>query len=175
MGRVALAFFVLVFSALVGCAPECASAPRPAAPYDVYPKPDQDQAVIDDMRESVAAWNERLRPILGFDVFVFHAEGAPDPYACGAIVVGFGGFVHPGAQATTDLRDRCHMSVNLSPNGFWNTTIVHELGHTLGLRDIAFDPEAEGVQRIMMQGTLEREILPADVESVASESEACGG
>jgi hypothetical protein len=58
------------------------------------------------------------------------------------------------------------MSVNLNPDGFWNTTITHELGHTLGLRDIPYDPTAEGIQSIMMQGSLDRRILPSDIADV---------
>lgn len=163
------ALVVVLLAALTGCGQEGAQPWAAPPPYDVYAKPDQSSDVVQDIRESVAEWNAHLRPYLGYDVFIYHAEGEPDPQACGTIVVGFGGFVHPGAQATADMRDRCHMSVNLNPDGFWNTTIVHELGHTLGLGDIAFDPKAEVTQSIMMQGTLDREILPSDVAAALRE------
>lgn len=157
----------LALLALAACSP--VPAGRAPLPYDVYAKPGQPQHVIDDARAEVTAWNAALRGRFGFDVLVWHEEGAPDPEACGTVVIGYGGRrgTHNG-QASTDRADPCHLSINLSEAGYWNTTIAHEFGHVLGLEDEAFDESAEGVQSIMMQSTLNKEVLPRDVDAVCA-------
>jgi len=158
-----LAVVILAFLTACGQADD----PWVPPPYDVYPKADQDSGFIRDMEKATKNWNDKLRPTLGYDVFVFHAEGEPDPEACGTIVIGFGDFVNKNATATADLRDPCHISLNFNPNGFWGTTIEHELGHVLGLRDIPTEKASETiVNSIMTQGTIFREVTPADVAAV---------
>lgn len=176
---------ILLVLLTAACAPVPQEEDWAPLPYHVYPKPDQQRSVVRDIQESVADWNEKLRPSLGYDVFIFHEEGEPDPSACGTIVVGFGGILNnkrcheingEDCQATADLRDKCHLSVNLNENGFWNTTIRHELGHTLGLPDISPEHATEdGPNSIMVQGTLDHEILPSDVHNVVERINHRGG
>lgn len=159
MARMRLVLVALLL--LTACAPH--SDERVPPPYDVYMKPGQQRDVVDDARASVAEWNAKL----GFEALVWHEDGAPDPEACGTVVIGFGGrLAFHDAQASTDLSDPCHISVNLSATGFWDSTIRHELGHVLGLEDLPDDETVTEVQRIMRQGTLDREITAEDVELV---------
>lgn len=150
------------------CACVTASDERVPPPYDVYAKPGQSKLVLDDIRASVSEWNAALLPTLGYEPLVWHDDGAPDHDACGTVAVGFGGrLAGHDSQASTDLANPCRISVNLNANGFWSSTISHELGHVLGLEDLPPDDSAVGVQRIMRQGTLNREITARDVELVA--------
>lgn len=166
---------ILLLTILTACvAPEGRSID---VPYHVYLKSQDEDNVRRDVTLEAHRWNEALGQV----VFILHMDEEPPADGC-YVSVGFGGrLANPSDQAACDLADPCRISINLSHNGYWNTTIAHELGHVLGLPDddTCADekdwdlPECKAAhdgpeQSIMYQGTLNRTITEDDVANVLS-------